>query len=216
MAPTRLDITPEDLEQGGDYGFALLSGRMVAGVVSDPAKGGSGEQITVRATCKIPPLDGGRWTIAPFDELHRRGTGRVYLDVPYYDSDQAADEIGIYDPATWTFTPARRADPARVWAALYALLMACGRQPVLLLGAGAQKAKIHPAGRCIRCGKEIWLEESVTNGMGRTCHGLAQTTVHQQRAQRGSAIGAPTRPPRRRAASEDVVAADFDIGLREF
>lgn len=212
MAPTRLDLTPEEFEHGGDLGFALLSGRLIVGVVSDK----TGEQITVRAVCKAPPTDGGRWVISPFDELHAQGKGRIFLDVPRYDTEGGADEIGSYDASTWTFTPARGADPARVWAALYTLLLASGRDPILLLGAGARRARIHASSRCIRCGKEIWLEQSVIRKMGSTCHGVAAKTVHQARARRGSSISVP-RPPRRKAVNEIATAADFDISnLKEF
>lgn len=208
LAPVRLNIQPAELETS-DLGFALASGRLVAGVVSDR----TGEQITVRAVCKAPSGDYNK----PMQRCAFAEATVVYLDVPHPDHGRG-DVIGVYRPQQGRFEPDRVADPARVWACLYVLLRAAGRDPEQLLGVRAcSQARLHISDHCLRCGKEIWLESSVQGGMGNTCRKSAERTVSQQKAKRGEPVAVPHEGRRRALARADVLPLAFDRpNLKEF
>jgi hypothetical protein len=161
---SNLPIAPSDLT--GKEGEALAAGRLVATVVSSR----TGRHITVRLTCKRPPIGPEkRWRVCPFEEATR-----VFVDIPGA-AFEAGESPGVFFVATGTFKSTRGADRARVWAALFALRVASGKEP-------SAKASIVQSTHCLHCGRELTDPESVERGIGPECFGKVTASRHQRRS----------------------------------
>lgn len=171
----RLAIAEADLV--GPEGMALASGRLVATVVSVK----TGQHITIRLTCKRPPSgEEMRWRACEFEQAQR-----VFADIPRGTSLLAGESPGVYIPAESVFRTTVGADPARIWAALFALKAAAGIKR-------SEEAEILQQVNCLHCGRALTDPESITRGFGPDCYGKLTTSRHQRRgASPSQRIGTP-------------------------
>jgi hypothetical protein len=158
-------LTPDETTREGRM---LAAGRLTVTVTSAR----TGEHITISVACKVRTSEG--WEKCRFDEA-----SHVYFNVP---SSSWADRVGTFYPRTGRFfrdgesdsNPEGNADPARVWAALAVLRLACE-------GAQHPQASYAVADRCGRCGRALTDPVSIERGIGPECYGYETGSRHETR-----------------------------------
>lgn len=159
-------ILQEAATAGNPAAMALLAGRCVMTVQSRK----SGQHITIRLNCK---RKGSRWERASYD-----AASHVFVEVPRPDGEWP-DKVGTLYPngdKAGQFWHATNADPARVWAAVRCMEVACG-----LKDWQDDQCEVLRTTNCMYCGRELTDPVSIRRGIGPTCADACSIGEHQSK-----------------------------------